>query len=196
PARIPCPALPARAGGAESGGRDAFQADRRAAGRSHPPRRADAQRAFVSRPATGERPRRSGGELGSCAHSAPPSRMKISKVEAIPLAIPYEHGLGRGKELDFCLVRVETDEGLVGWGEAFSYSCRSAVAAAVRDMIAPLALGAGAADIAGLHSTIQKRLHIFGRFGIAAFALSGLDLALWDIAAKAAGVPLHRLLGG
>jgi L-alanine-DL-glutamate epimerase-like enolase superfamily enzyme len=122
--------------------------------------------------------------------------MKISKIEAIPLAIPFRHGSGRGKELDFCLVRVQTDRGLVGWGEAFSYSCRSAVAAAVRDMIAPLALGHDAADIEGLHATIQKRLHIFGRFGITAFALSGLDIALWDIAAKAAGVPLHRLLGG
>ncbi|MDH4324414.1 MAG: mandelate racemase/muconate lactonizing enzyme family protein, partial [Betaproteobacteria bacterium] len=43
---------------------------------------------------------------------------------------------------------------------------------------------------------IQKRLHIFGRFGIAAFALSGLDIALWDLAGKAAGTPLHALLGG
>jgi L-alanine-DL-glutamate epimerase-like enolase superfamily enzyme len=63
-------------------------------------------------------------------------------------------------------------------------------------MIAPIALGQDAADIAGLHATIQKRLHIFGRFGITAFALSGLDIALWDLAGKAAGKPLHALLGG
>jgi D-galactarolactone cycloisomerase len=93
-------------------------------------------------------------------------------------------------------VRVETDAGLVGWGEAFSYSCRRAVSAAVRDMIAPLAIGKDASDIAGLHAEIQKRLHIFGRFGITAFALSGLDIALWDLAGKAAGKPLHALLGG
>jgi len=93
-------------------------------------------------------------------------------------------------------VRVETDSGLVGWGEAFSYSCRRAVVAAVRDMIAPLAIGKEATDIAGLHAEIQKRLHIFGRFGITAFALSGLDIALWDLAGKAAGKPLHALLGG
>ncbi|HEY8249611.1 MAG TPA: mandelate racemase/muconate lactonizing enzyme family protein, partial [Burkholderiales bacterium] len=72
--------------------------------------------------------------------------MKIAAVEAVPLSIPFMYGaegwqLGSGgwKALDFCLVRVETDTGLTGWGEAFSYSCRRAVAAAVRDMIAPLA---------------------------------------------------------
>jgi len=129
--------------------------------------------------------------------------MKIIAVEAVPLSIPCRYGadswaLGTGgwKALEFCLVRVDTDAGLTGWGEAFSYSCRRPVAAAVKDMIAPLAVGHDAADIAGLHATIQKRLHIFGRFGIAAFALSGLDIALWDLAGKAAGKPLYDLLGG
>jgi D-galactarolactone cycloisomerase len=129
--------------------------------------------------------------------------MKITRVEAIPLAIPFSYGaeafkLGTGtwKKLDFCLVRVETDAGLVGWGEAFAYTCRAATVAAVRDMIAPLAVGHDATDIGGLAAKIQKQLHIFGRFGITAFALSGLDIALWDIAGKAAGVPLHRLIGG
>src|SRR5688500_16423365 len=63
-------------------------------------------------------------------------------------------------------------------------------------MIAPLAVGKNAADIGALHTEIQKRLHIFGRFGITAFALSGLDIALWDIAGKAARTPLWKLLGG
>ena len=129
--------------------------------------------------------------------------MKITRVEAIPLAIPFTYGadafkLGTRswKSLDFCLVRVETDTGLIGWGEAFAYTCRDAVAAAVRDMVAPLALGHDAGDIGGLHARIQKQLHIFGRFGITAFALSGLDIALWDLAGKAADLPLHRLIGG
>ncbi len=129
--------------------------------------------------------------------------MNIVRVEAVPLSIPCRHGaegwtLGTGgwKALDFCLVRVDTDAGITGWGEAFSYSCRRAVTAAVNDMIAPLAIGRDASDIEGLHAQIQRRLHIFGRFGITAFALSGLDIALWDIAGKAAGKPLHALLGG
>jgi D-galactarolactone cycloisomerase len=121
----------------------------------------------------------------------------------VPLSIPSDYGadamrLGSGgwKSLDFCLVRVDTDAGLTGWGEAFSYSCRRAVVAAVKDMIAPIAVGRDAGDIAGLHAEIQRRLHIFGRFGITAFALSGLDIALWDLAGKVAGKPLHALLGG
>jgi len=129
--------------------------------------------------------------------------VKIVGVEAIPLSIPCRYGaegwsLGPGgwKALDFCLVRVDTEDGITGWGEAFSYSCRRAVVAAVRDMIAPVALGRDASDIAGVHAEIQRRLHIFGRFGITAFALSGLDIALWDIAGKAAARPLHELLGG
>lgn len=129
--------------------------------------------------------------------------MIITAVEAVPLAIPFRYGaegwkLGSGgwRALDFCLVRVETDAGVVGWGEAFSYSCRRAVAAAVRDMIAPIAVGREVSELAAIHAEIQKRLHIFGRFGITAFALSGLDIALWDLAAKSAGKPLHALLGG
>jgi L-alanine-DL-glutamate epimerase-like enolase superfamily enzyme len=129
--------------------------------------------------------------------------MKIVRVEAVPLSIPCRYGadamvLGSGgwRALDSCLVRVDTDAGITGWGEAFSYSCRRAVAAAVKDMIAPLAVGRDAADIDGLHGEIQRRLHIFGRFGIAAFALSGLDIALWDIAGKICGKSLHALLGG
>lgn len=129
--------------------------------------------------------------------------MKIASVEAIPLSIPCRYGgdgwsLGASgwKALDFCLVRVQTDTGLTGWGEAFSYSCRRAVVAAVRDMIAPIAIGRDASNIDALHAELQKRLHIFGRFGITAFAISGLDIALWDLAGKVANQPIVELLGG
>jgi D-galactarolactone cycloisomerase len=122
--------------------------------------------------------------------------MKITRVIAVPLSIPYQHGVGSGRRLEFCMVRVETDQGIVGWGDAFAYHCLGPVVAAVNDMIAPIAVGHDATDIAGLHHLIQKKLHIFGRFGVQAYAISGLDIALWDIAGKAAGEPVHRLLGG
>src|SRR5687768_11705524 len=103
--------------------------------------------------------------------------MKISKVEAIPLSIPYTYGAQSHfphiPKLDFCLVRVETDDGLVGWGDAFAYNCRTAVTAAVRDMIAPRAIGFSADSIPELNAKLQKELHIFGRGGIQSYALSG-----------------------
>ena len=128
--------------------------------------------------------------------------MKIAAVEAIPLEIPFTHGgkaFGWGGQvwtrLSIVLVRVETESGLVGYGEAFSYACRRAVQAAVEDMIAPIAIGSDATDIAALNQRLQQELHLQGRHGLTIFAISGLDIALWDIAGKAAGLPLHRLLG-
>ena len=127
--------------------------------------------------------------------------MKITTVEPIVLRIPFtDGGAGVGitpqrwTMLDMVLVRVETDTGLVGWGEAFAYSCCSAVAAAVRDMIAPLVVGRELDDVAALNLEIQRKLALFGRYGITIFALSGVDIALWDLKAKAAGVSLAALL--
>ena len=130
--------------------------------------------------------------------------MKIAKVEAIELKMPFHRGVettGDGGtldwgHLDFCLVRVETDGGLVGWGDAFAYNCRESVAAAIRHMVAPRVIGRDAGDIAQISYDLQQSLHLFGRYGITMFAISGLDIALWDLAAKAADMPLYRLLGG
>ena len=129
--------------------------------------------------------------------------MKIARIESIPLAIPFSSGGQAGSwpgqtwaALDVVLVRVETEDGLVGWGEAFSYHCRQPVKAAVDHQVAPRAVGRDARDIGRLMLELQRALHIFGRYGVTLFALSGLDLALWDLAGKAAGLPLHRLLGG
>ncbi|MCP5153156.1 MAG: mandelate racemase/muconate lactonizing enzyme family protein [Ectothiorhodospiraceae bacterium] len=129
--------------------------------------------------------------------------MKIARVESIPLSVPFDAGASTPgfegsdwRKLNVLLVRVETEDGLVGWGDAFSYNCMRAVRAAVDDMVAPGVIGQDAGDIAGIARRLQQALHLFGRYGITMFALSGLDIALWDLAGKAAGMPLHRLLGG
>lgn len=129
--------------------------------------------------------------------------MKIARIEAIPLEIPFDHGAERAgfpgqdwSRLNIVIVRVETDSGLVGHGEAFSYNCRRAVQAVVEDMIAPVVLGRELTDVGKLMHELEQTLHLFGRYGITMFALSGLDIALWDITAKARGVPLHEELGG
>ena len=129
--------------------------------------------------------------------------MKIATVDSISVKVPFTFGgapTGYGGRNwttnNILLVRVETDTGIVGWGEAFCYACTDAVRAALHNMVAPLAIGQDARDIARLNYDLQQKLHLFGRYGITIFALSGLDIALWDIAGKAANLPLHRLLGG
>lgn len=128
--------------------------------------------------------------------------MKITRFDTHFLRIPFDPGAAPSSRVsgwntfDTVLVRLETDNGLVGWGDAFSYHCHSAVQAALHDMIKPLVMGRDATDIAGLNYELQQKLHLWGRYGITLFALSGLDIALWDLAGKAAGLPLYRLLGG
>lgn len=129
--------------------------------------------------------------------------MKIAAIETIVVRLPFRHdgpptGFG-GRvwtTLGTLLVKVETDGGITGWGEAFGYNCIPATRAAMESQIAPLAIGQDATDIAGLGRRLQHQVHNFGRNGPVTFALAGLDIALWDIAGKAAGLPLHRLLGG
>jgi D-galactarolactone cycloisomerase len=130
--------------------------------------------------------------------------MKIANIEVIQLKMPFSRGIEPTGDtgilnwsfLDFCLIRVETDEGLVGWGDAFCFACREPVASAVETMVAPKLIGRDVSEIAQISYDLQQSLHLFGRYGITMFAISGVDIALWDLAAKAAGLPLCRLLGG
>ncbi len=129
--------------------------------------------------------------------------MKITNIATIVTRIPYTCGgplptLG-GKTWDTAdtlLVRVDTDEGVTGWGEAFGYNIIPATKAAIDEVIAPLYIGRDATQIEALSFEMQQKMHIFGRFGPAIFAIGGIDIALWDIAAKRAGKPLYQLLGG
>jgi L-alanine-DL-glutamate epimerase-like enolase superfamily enzyme len=131
--------------------------------------------------------------------------MKISDVRAHHIRIPYDAGVASFRQgassisaLEMVIVEVTTDSGLTGWGDAFSYVCPRTTYAAVNEMIAPQARGLDVPDAAGIPAfmeQIQRNLHLFGRYGITMFAISGLDIALWDLAARVKGVPLHRLLG-
>jgi L-alanine-DL-glutamate epimerase-like enolase superfamily enzyme len=132
--------------------------------------------------------------------------MQITNVRAHHVRFPYDAGVASFRQgasaisaLDMVIVEVSTDSGLTGWGDAFSYVCPKTTCAAIDEMIAPQACGLDVPDAAGIPAfmeQIQRNLHLFGRYGITMFAISGLDIALWDIAAKAEGVPLHRLIGG
>jgi L-alanine-DL-glutamate epimerase-like enolase superfamily enzyme len=129
--------------------------------------------------------------------------MKITKVQTIVLNLPMViEGAtpmlgGRPRtSIDMLLVRVETDAGITGWGEAFGHRIFPATRTAIDTVLGPLCVGRDPSQIAALHDDLQRLLHGIGRNGPVMYALSGIDIALWDIAGKAAGLPLYRLLGG
>jgi L-alanine-DL-glutamate epimerase-like enolase superfamily enzyme len=131
--------------------------------------------------------------------------MIIAKVETFPLRIPFKPGSRSDaaawgdKDLpaaDSLLVKVTTDDGLEGWGEAFGFKATTSVRLAVDELIAPLCIGREATQIAPLMLEAQKSLHVFGRSSPLIFGISAVDIALWDIAGKASNAPVYRLLGG
>jgi L-alanine-DL-glutamate epimerase-like enolase superfamily enzyme len=129
--------------------------------------------------------------------------MKITAIETIVIRMPYTCG-GPMPALadkvwstaDTLLVKISTDTGITGWGEAFGYNIIPATKAAIDEVIGPLYIGRDPTMIEALMLEMQQKLHIFGRSGPAIFALSGIDIALWDIAGKRAGQPVYQLLGG
>lgn len=131
--------------------------------------------------------------------------MKITSVEPVLVAIPYEQGAPKPpstqivswEKVQILFVRVQTDEGLTGWGEAFAISGGALTAKAVTDYVGKLAVGRTFTTAARFHDEMKRAMNSVVRAGgPVAYALSGLDIALWDIEGKAAGKPVWRLLGG
>lgn len=129
--------------------------------------------------------------------------MKITRIETFLLKVPYQMGGPYPQfggmprtTMDILALRVDTDAGISGWGEAFGGPTAPATRLVIEQLVAPLAVGRDATAIEVLMTDLARKLQNFGRGGSITFALSGLDIALWDIAGKAAGLPLHRLLGG
>src|ERR1043166_9541122 len=129
--------------------------------------------------------------------------MKITAVESILLTVPYRTGGGlqaiAGRPsagLNILAIRLETDEGITGWGEAFGHGVCPATKTAFDTLVAPILIGSDPLRIDALMHDLQQTLHLFGRSGPVMYALSGVDIALWDIAGKVAGKPLYQLFGG
>ena len=131
--------------------------------------------------------------------------MKITKIETLVLNLPMLIDEKRAKpmqggrprtSIDMLLVRVDTDAGVTGWGEAFGHRIFPATRAALDTLVGPMCIGRDPRDILAITDELQRLLHGVGRNGPTIYALSGIDIALWDIAGKAAGLPLYRLLGG
>jgi L-alanine-DL-glutamate epimerase-like enolase superfamily enzyme len=129
--------------------------------------------------------------------------MKITRVSCVVYrqqlkpgaAQPKFAGEGRSA-FETLLVKIETDEGITGWGEAFPHRVWKAVRSLLETLIAPACIGADPTDIAALMKTLIYRVHGVGRAGPVMYALSGVDTALWDILGKVKNQPIYKLLGG
>ncbi|MBR1248251.1 mandelate racemase/muconate lactonizing enzyme family protein [Bradyrhizobium sp. AUGA SZCCT0169] len=91
------------------------------------------------------------------------------------------------------LVEIETDGGLIGWGECYG---PAAINSAVVKSVAPWLIGEDPLRTDFLWQTVYARLRDHGQKGVVIEGLSGIDIALWDIKGKHFGVPAHQLLGG
>jgi L-rhamnonate dehydratase len=128
--------------------------------------------------------------------------VKITEVEAIPLRLPEVDDTRSDGTQDALIIRVHTDEGLVGLGEIDS---SPTVAKAIVDAppshaiargLRSILLGKDPFDVQMLWRKMVEGTIYFGRSGAALQAISGVDMALWDIVGQATGQPLHKFLGG
>jgi D-galactarolactone cycloisomerase len=96
--------------------------------------------------------------------------MKITHIEPTHVSIPFEHGapkpsegLGAGGRFDALFVRVDTDKGVTGWGEAFGYSAGPVTMAALTRIVAPFVVGRDATDIDALMGELWFRTKMQAR---------------------------------
>jgi len=139
--------------------------------------------------------------------------MKIASIDVTRIAIPFD-AQRRAPErqettfnaaspslrrMETLLVKITCDNGLCGWGEAFGHLANPVTEQALCTLIAPLFVGATLPDspqaIAQQMQRAEKALHAFGRSGPVRYALSAIDIALWDALGQQRQQPLWQLLG-
>jgi D-galactarolactone cycloisomerase len=115
-----------------------------------------------------------------------------------PLSEPFAFSQGWVRQRSATLVEIGTDQGITGWGEAFAQGLEPPeIAATVIDKaLRPLVMGADPRDTEVLWHRMYHATRDYGRKGTVAAAISAIDIALWDIAAKYHEVPVYKLLGG
>ncbi len=128
--------------------------------------------------------------------------MKISTIDVFvlvtPLDEPFAFSQGWVRQRSATLVRVQTDNGLTGWGEAFTQGLEppQIAAATIEHALKPLLIGENPLD----HSVLWERMYTatrdYGRKGSVISAISAIDIALWDIAGHFYQQPVYQLLGG
>ena len=129
--------------------------------------------------------------------------MKIIEVKAFPISFKVPKGsgvrlgIGLAVKRDAVLIKVITDEGIIGWGEAHHGRCPGAIAKLIDTTIKELILGMNPLHNVEIWRKIYKmQLSSHGMGYASTMALSGLDIALWDIKGKYFNSPVYKLLGG
>ncbi|MFH1572025.1 MAG: mandelate racemase/muconate lactonizing enzyme family protein [Gemmatimonadota bacterium] len=127
--------------------------------------------------------------------------MRISAVTALVLRLPEVTAACDGTQ-DTCLLRVDTDAGITGWGEVDSAPTvvRAIVEAPLSHQIcnglANVLVGQDPLAVEACMARMWEAANYYGRAGVGTHAMAGVNLALWDIAGKACGAPVYRLFGG
>ena len=129
--------------------------------------------------------------------------MRIRSIEAIPLSFRLPEGktvrlgVGATTKRDAIIVKVVSDDGVIGYGEAHPGRSPGAIVSLIQNTLAPMLCGLSIHDTNSVWIRINRmQLSSHGLGAGAALALSGIDMALWDLRAKALGLPLFSLLGG
>lgn len=127
--------------------------------------------------------------------------MKITRIEAIPVCVPLRKHMtartahGEHVTSPYVIVKVHTDQGLIGLGEAtvsalWSGETQGTVLSLIREYLAPALIGRDPRDITAIRRTMDFLVKLNP------FTKSALEMAMWDLAGKAAGLPVYQLLGG
>ena len=127
--------------------------------------------------------------------------MKITKVESMILRVPLGEKRFFSSQCGFpernsLLVRIETDQGIYGWGEGGQYGPPEPVKACVDHVLAPMLLGRDPMDKGILWADMYNHTKDFGQKGTYIEAISAVDIALWDICGKRMEVSVGQMLGG
>jgi len=125
--------------------------------------------------------------------------MRIARVEAIPVLAPLPRVMRTAQDsksdVGAVLVRVETDDGVTGWGEILGRWTPRSYATIVADLLAPRIVGRDPFDTEAIWAELASSLSGRGG-GMLIEAIAGIDIALWDVMGRSLGIPIHRLLAG
>lgn len=135
--------------------------------------------------------------------------MIIKSIECFLIRVPYKYDIEyknkdndnynaakfESHELESLILKITTDTGIIGWGEAFGHTSNNVSFKIITDLLIPFFKGKSCDNNISLMQQANYTFHSYGRGGLLFYALSAFDIALWDIAAKAKNQPLFKMLG-